>query len=87
MSQSRRIITHLKHHVVGYLALFLVLSSGTAYAANTVFSTDIVNGQVKSVDVADNGLSGTDIAESTLSVRGMGCQATRPWLGTVKGLV
>lgn len=88
MSHTHRFLTHIKRHAVGYLALFLVLSSGTAYAANTVFSTDIVDGQVKSVDVADNGLTGTDIAESALSVRGMGCQAGLVHgFARVKGLV
>jgi hypothetical protein len=67
-------IKHVKNHVVGYLALFLVLA-GSAYASHlTVFSSDIVDGEVRSVDVQDNGLTGTDIAESTLSVHGMGCQ-------------
>ena len=63
MTKSSRIINHIKSSIVGYLALFLVLS-GTAYAADTVFSTDIVDGEVKSVDVADNGLTGVDIADN-----------------------
>jgi hypothetical protein len=40
-------IKHIKTHVVGYLALFLVLGGGTAYANHLqVFSSDIVDGQV-----------------------------------------
>ena len=74
MSKSGRIIEHFKRSIVGYLALFLVLSGGTAYAANTVFSADIVDGEVKSVDLANNGVTGTDVAEATLSVRDIGCQ-------------
>lgn len=66
MSKSSKIINHIKSSIVGYLALFMVLS-GTAYAADTVFSTDIVDGEVKSVDVADNGLTGVDVANSSLS--------------------
>jgi hypothetical protein len=74
-------LTHVKTHLVGYIALFLVLCTGSAYANHLqVFSSDIVDGQVKSVDVQDNGLTGTDIAENTLSVPGMGCQN-----GKVKG--
>ncbi len=38
-------------NVVASLALFVALR-GTAYAVNTVGSTDIIDGQVKSVDVA-----------------------------------
>lgn len=75
MSRTGRIIEHIKHSFVGYLALFLVLTGGTAYAANTVFSVDIVDGEVRSVDLANNGVTGTDVAEGTLSVRGMGCQS------------
>ena len=50
--------------------------SGTAYAANTVFSSDIVDGQVKTPDldggavtsekVADQSLLGRDVFDNTL---------------------
>ena len=46
----------------------LVVGGGAAYAANTVFSTDIVNGEVKSVDLQDNGVAGVDVDESSLLV-------------------
>jgi hypothetical protein len=39
--------------VVAYLALFVALGGTSAYAANTIFSTDIVDGQVKTVDLGD----------------------------------
>ena len=52
------------------------LTGGVAYAANTIFSTDIVNGEVKSVDIGtgqvqsvdvkNEGLTGVDISEPTL---------------------
>jgi hypothetical protein len=58
------------------LALVLALGGGVAYAANTVFSSDIVNGEVKSVDigtgqvqsvdVTNEGLTGADIANNSL---------------------
>ncbi|WP_183093030.1 hypothetical protein [Nocardioides stalactiti] len=58
----------------GLLALFLVLTSGTAYAlaeSNTVFSDDIVDGQVSSADVADDdtfrALRGIDVLNGSLS--------------------
>jgi hypothetical protein len=38
-------------NVTSVLALVIALSTGTAYAANTVFSTDIVDGEVKNVDI------------------------------------
>jgi hypothetical protein len=40
-------------NVCSFLALFVALSTGAAYAANTVFSTDIVNGEVKTDDLSD----------------------------------
>ena len=43
-------------NVMSTFAVFLVLGGGTAYAANTVFSTDIVDGEVKTADLADNGV-------------------------------
>src|SRR3954452_7063254 len=46
---------HLSYaNVVASLALVIAVGGGVAYAANTVFSTDIVNGEVKTADV-DNG--------------------------------
>ncbi len=46
---------HLRNNVVAYVALFLVLTGGTAQAldgTNTVFSDDIADGEVKTADVA-----------------------------------
>jgi hypothetical protein len=39
------------YDVMAALALFLVIAGGTAYAANTVFSSDIVDGEVKVADL------------------------------------
>ncbi len=64
-----RIRLHLRSNVVGYLALFIALS-GSAYAAglanNSVKSKHIKDGQVKSADVRNNGLTGNDIKEASL---------------------
>ena len=38
----------------------------TAYATNTVFRSDIVNGEVRSADLQDNGVAGIDVEESSL---------------------
>jgi hypothetical protein len=73
-------INYIKTHVLGCVAIFLALA-GTASATHLqVFSSDIVDGEVKTLDVQNNGLTGSDIAENTLSVPGMGCQN-----GKVKG--
>jgi hypothetical protein len=52
------LIAHLRRQWMGALALFLVLTSGAAYAANTVFSSDIVDNEVYSADVRDDSLAG-----------------------------
>ena len=70
----RTVRSHFFNNVVGYIALFVALGGTGAYAlsgSNTVFSDDIVNGQVKKPDlgansvgpgkVADNSLTGSDI--------------------------
>lgn len=57
---------HLRSNVVGYVALFVAVS-GTAVAlpaTNTVFSDDIVNGEVKSKDISDsNGVRSADVRD------------------------
>ena len=55
----------------GALALFLVLSGGVAYAADTVFSSDIVDGEVKSVDIGTNQVRGVDVRNDTLAGGGL----------------
>ena len=68
---------HLTYaNVMATLAVVLVVAGGTAYAANTIGSSDIINGQVKSadigtgqvqsIDVKDDGLTAADVDESTL---------------------
>jgi hypothetical protein len=66
-----RILGHLQQWA-GVLALFLVLTGGVAYAANTVFSTDIVNDQVYSADVRNDTLSGGGLAAADLQASAVG---------------
>jgi uncharacterized protein YjbI with pentapeptide repeats len=71
---SKLMRDHLRSNVVGYVAVFIALS-GVAYAAgggNTVGSKDIINGQVKSVDVRDDtlkggGLTGADLGPDSVA--------------------
>ena len=60
------LISHLRNQWMGALALFLVLTSGVAYAANTVFTGDIVDDQVYSADVRNDSLRGGGLAASDL---------------------
>ena len=43
------------------------LGTGTAYAANTIGSADIIDGQVKSVDVANQDLTSADIKDGAIN--------------------
>ena len=84
MSRRSRTIEFIRTNALASVALFMALG-GSAYAANTVFSSDIVDGEVRSVDVADSGLGGVDVAansltgadisESALDVAAMGCKS------------
>jgi hypothetical protein len=49
-------------NVCSFLALLIALGTGSAYAANTVFSSDIVDGQVKTADIGNNQVKAPDIA-------------------------
>jgi hypothetical protein len=59
----RKLLQRAPSHttVVAYLSLFLVLGGGVAYAANTVFSTDIVDGQVKNADLNFSTVTGSKV--------------------------
>ena len=62
-------------NVCSFLALLIALGTGSAYAANTVFSDDIVNGEVKTADIDNNvGRHSTKI--------GTGRCSTRTWAPT-----
>jgi hypothetical protein len=69
-----KLIAHLRAQWMGALALFLVIAGGTAYAANTIGSNDVIdnsllsadlknNQAVKSADVADGQLDGKDVGQ------------------------
>jgi hypothetical protein len=63
-------------NVMSTIAVVFAVGGGVAYAANTVFSSDIVNGEVRTPDLATNAvtslkvqnneLTGADIREPTL---------------------
>ena len=46
-------------------------TGGVAYAANTVFSSDIVDGEVKTADVGDNQIRGADVRDDSLTGGGL----------------
>ncbi len=59
----RTVFAQLRAQWMGALALFLVMAGGTAYAANTISSTDIINGQVKSPDIGNNQVQSADVRD------------------------
>jgi hypothetical protein len=54
-------------NVMATIAVFLALGGGAAYAANTVFSTDIVNGQVKTADLANGAATNAKIGANAVN--------------------
>jgi hypothetical protein len=46
------------YDVLAAVAFFVALSTGGAYAANTIFSSDIVDGEVKTPDLAGEAVTG-----------------------------
>lgn len=59
-SLLRRFGSHVAHQWMGALALMLALGGGTAYALsghNTVFSDDIVNGEVHTKDLGNRAVT------------------------------
>jgi hypothetical protein len=72
----RRLRSRLTYaNVMSTIAVFGVLAGGSAYAANTIGSTDIIDGQVNSADVKDQSLTtfdvstflGADIVDGTIT--------------------
>lgn len=63
-----RISGHIRHNVIGYLALLIALS-GTAYAANKIGSKDIKPGAVKSKQAGNNALKSKDIKDGNLRAK------------------
>ncbi len=54
-------------NVMATLAFFIAVAGGTAYAANTIFSSDIVNGEVKSVDIGNGEVTAADLASDSVN--------------------
>ena len=59
-------VTHLRGPWTGALALFLVIAGGTAYAANTIGSADVINESLRSQDLRNDNVTGDDVLESSL---------------------
>jgi len=64
---------HLTYaNVMSTLAALFALTGGVAYAANTVFSADIVDGQVRTADLAANAVNSSKIADGQVTEADIG---------------
>jgi hypothetical protein len=64
IARSRRHVTFA--NVCSALALTIAVGTGTAYAANTVFSTDIVDGEVKTADLDTGAVTSPKVADGAI---------------------
>jgi hypothetical protein len=55
------------YDVLAAVGFFVAVSTGGAYAANTVFSTDIVDGEVKTPDIASQAVTGPKLKASAVA--------------------
>ena len=62
-------------NVCSFLALMIAIGTGGAYAANTVFSTDIVDGEVKAADLDNNSVRSTKIGNGQVLNQDLGADA------------
>jgi hypothetical protein len=62
-----RTYRHVRGQWAGVLALFLVLAGGTAYAADSVLSSDIKDGEVKTADLGNSAVTNAKLAASSVN--------------------
>ena len=65
---SGRMRDHIRGNIVGYVALFFAMGLGTAWASHeSIFSNDIVDGEVKNPDLGANAVRTGKVLDSTLT--------------------
>ena len=72
---SGKFRAHIRSNIIGYIALFFALSTGSAVAlngSNTVFTDDIVDNQVYSADVRNDTLAGGGLGAVDLRADSVG---------------
>ena len=62
-------------NVASFLALAIAVGTGSAYAADTVFSSDIVDGEVKAADIDNNAVRSTKIGTGQVLNPDLGADA------------
>ena len=74
------LLAHLRNQWMGAIALLLVLTGGTAYAldgSNTVFTDDIVNGDVKVADIGQGAVATDELANNQVKAADIGAGEVR----------
>lgn len=67
MRSTGKLSSHVRHNVVGYIAVFIALS-GTAYAARPLLTgADVQDESLTGADVQNDSLKGADVDEATLN--------------------
>ena len=66
-------LIHIRRNLVAYLALFVSLSTGTAWAAGTIGSADVIDNSLRSVDLRNGGaVRGVDVVDDDLTAADLG---------------
>ena len=83
----RNLPRHLTYaNVMSTLAAIFALGGGVAYAADTVFSSDIVDGEVKTADIGNNQIRSVDVRDDSLANGGLtGADINEASLDLVQG--
>jgi hypothetical protein len=63
----QRISKYVRRNILALVALFFALSGGAAWAANTITSADIVDGEVKSADIGDGQVKEADVGQGAVA--------------------
>ena len=71
-ARAHRVLDHVRRQWMGALSLFLALTGGVAYAANTIASSDIIDGEVKAADLAANAVNSSKIADGQVAAADIG---------------
>src|SRR5881397_4444566 len=66
-----KLFAHLRRQWMGALALFLVLSGGTAYAVNEWTGANIVDGSLTSADYKNNDIRSVDVRNDNVAGGGL----------------
>ena len=67
MNRPRRLRTPSYANVMSTIAVVVAIGTGSAYAAATIGTDEVIDGSLTSVDIADHSLKGDDIKDGKLT--------------------